>query len=117
MIWSIAHILMEKIKRGKDRVNIKKLKPEHGGEPAVTAGYIFKTDRLNYGEKGFQSKSGIEFAFEEPKEKDITPAQRAYLTNYVNEFEEALFSDNFSDPEQGYRKYIDVDSFIDYHWM
>jgi hypothetical protein len=112
-----VYILMEKIKRGKDRLNIKKLKPEHGGEPAITGGYIFKKDRLNHDEKGFRSRLGIEFAFEEPKERDITPAQRAYLTNYVNEFEEALFSERFSDPEHGYRKYIDVDSFIDYHWM
>jgi spore coat protein CotH len=59
----------------------------------------------------------VHFAYEEPKERDITPAQRAYLTNYVNEFEAVLVSESFSDPEHGYRKYIDVDSFVDYHWM
>ena len=35
----------------------------------------------------------------------------------VHEFERVLFSEHFGDPTNGYRNYIDVDSFIDYHWM
>ena len=34
--------------------------------------------------------------------------------NYFYEFESALASDQFKDPENGFRKYIDEDSFIDY---
>lgn len=112
-----VYIITEKIKRGKERVNIRKLKPEHYKEPDITGGYIFKRDRLNLGEQGFTSSKGISFAYEEPKESEISPAQKAYLTNYVNEFETVLFSERFADPEHGYRRYIDVDSFIDYHWM
>ena len=112
-----VYILMEKIKRGKHRLNIQKLRPEDSQEPEITGGYIFKKDRLNPGEHGFKSTQGIEFAFEEPKERDITPAQVQWLSNYVNEFERVLFNDNFADPVTGYAKYIDVDSFIDYHWM
>ena len=32
----------------------------------------------------------------------------------VDEFEEALSSDAFRDEETGYRRFIDVDSFVDY---
>jgi hypothetical protein len=112
-----VYILVEKIKRGKERLKIKRLKPQNDREPEITGGYIFKKDRVNAGEKGFLSSHRIEFAFEEPKERDITPAQKRWLTNFANEFEEVLFSRSFADPTNGYAKYIDVDSFVDYHWF
>ena len=37
-----------------------------------------------------------------------------YIKNFVNEFEDALFGSNFTNPTSGYAKYIDVDSFIDW---
>jgi hypothetical protein len=111
------YVLMEKIKRGKERVNVQKLRKEDAAEPNISGGYIFKKDRLNEGEEGFRSSKRIPFAYEEPKERDITSTQCQWLTNFVNEFEQVLFSENFRDLENGYAKYIDVDSFIDYHWM
>lgn len=118
------YVLLEKIKRGKHRLNIQKLPRDSFATFAtscsndfLSGGYIFKKDRLNPGEKGFISSVGMNFAYEEPKERDITPAQRQWLTNHINEFEAVLFGKNFSDPENGYAKYIDTDSFIDYHWM
>ncbi len=42
-------------------------------------------------------------------------AQFDYLRGYVDEFESALHSPSFDDPENGYASYIDVPSFIDMH--
>ena len=39
-----VYVFEEKIKRGKDRVNIQKLTPEDNSEPNITGGYIFKRD-------------------------------------------------------------------------
>ena len=111
------YILVEKIKRGRHRLDIEKLRPEDSKEPEISGGYIFKKDRVNVGESGFETSQGVRFAFEEPKEREITASQRTWLTNYVNEFERALFGKDFRDPTNGYAKYIDVASFIDYHWM
>ena len=44
-----------------------------------------------------------------------TPEQRNYIRGYVRAFERALFAPNFTDPVDGYRKYLDVDSFIDHY--
>uniref|UniRef100_UPI0025CF3C7E CotH kinase family protein n=1 Tax=uncultured Paraglaciecola sp. TaxID=1765024 RepID=UPI0025CF3C7E len=41
--------------------------------------------------------------------------QYDYIKSYINEFESALFSSNFTDPINGYAKYIDVDSFVDWY--
>lgn len=40
-------------------------------------------------------------------------AQKAWIANYMSEFEEALYRSNFTDSEEGYAKYIDENSFID----
>ena len=34
-----------------------------------------------------------------------------YISGFMNDFEAALYGDNFKDPENGYRKYIDVECF------
>src|SRR6478609_1144731 len=39
-----VYVLIEKIKRGKERVNIAKLTPENRSEPEITGGYIVKRD-------------------------------------------------------------------------
>src|SRR6185503_7809170 len=39
-----VYVLAEKIKRGKERVNIAKLHPEDSTEPDITGGYILKRD-------------------------------------------------------------------------
>ena len=36
------------------------------------------------------------------------------MRQHINEFETVLFSNNFADPDDGYRAYADVDSFIDW---
>lgn len=210
-----VYVLEEKIKRGKQRVPIQKLKPEDSAEPAITGGYIFKKDhsdnkwqgettpsvegrpggmggnsgnrygyptgpggfpadpagflpplggeerRVGRGEfregvrdgiafeeafrgpvqqlgpeggvvrprrrdfpgdmsmngdsDSFYTSQGNEFYFVEPKEDEITPAQKTWLRNHLNAFERALYGLDFKDPAKGYAAYIDVDSFIDHH--
>ena len=44
-----VHVFEERIKRGKSRVDIAKLKPEDGTEPSITGGYIFKKDHTDQG--------------------------------------------------------------------
>lgn len=111
------YILMEKIKRDVARVNITEMGPEDNEGSEVTGGYILKKDRLDPGDTGFSTSRGQVLGFVEPKEDEITPAQRAYITGYMNAFESSLYGDNFADPVDGYAKYIDVDSFIDHHIM
>lgn len=55
------------------------------------------------------------FYFQEPEPDELTGVQRAYLKDYVNRFESALYGPEFMDAKKGYRAFIDVDSFIDYH--
>lgn len=110
-----TYVLIEKIKRDKNRVNIAKLRPDDNTEPTITGGYIVKKDRLDPGDTGFYTSIGQQLAYVEPKEEEISAAQAAYLSGYFNAFEAALYGPNYTDPVVGYAKYLDVDSWIDQH--
>lgn len=66
-------------------------------------------------EETFRTSQGNEFFYVEPKDDEITPAQKTWLQRHLNEFERVLHGPNFKDPAKGYAAYIDVDSFIDHH--
>jgi len=110
-----VYIWMEKIKRNKDRVDIEALGLDDNTEPEITGGYIFKKDKLDSGEPTFNTSTGLQLIYVDPNGYDITEAQKSWLRSYIVEFESALNGPNFKDPNVGYAKYIDVDSFIDIH--
>jgi hypothetical protein len=88
----------------------------HKSWPATQLmGFKPQAGRLVATTNGFVSAKGNAFFYVEPKPEHITPAQRAWLSNYVNQFEAALYGPNFRDPTNGYAAFIDVDSFIDHH--
>ncbi len=109
-----VYVWMEKIKRHSDRVDVERLLPEHRDEPEISGGYIVKIDRLDPGDSGFNGGRQL-MAFVYPKEENITRSQRNWLRGYFDEFNRALRSVQFTDPENGYAKFIDVDSWIDHH--
>jgi hypothetical protein len=110
-----VYVLMEKIKRGENRVNITKLEPSDNAEPEITGGYIVKKDKLDPGDLTFSTSSGQSLIYLEPDRTEITQEQMDWIKNYLNEFESVLYGTNFTDPVNGYAGYIDVDSFIDNH--
>jgi hypothetical protein len=128
------YVLMEKIKRDKARVDVAKLRMETSSIDSISGGYILKIDKTAGGNSSGQSDysssnsftskydqsgrlsndSKIHFLFDYPKERNISEAQKKYITEYVHEFETAMTSPNFSDSNTGFRKFIDEQSFIEY---
>ena len=49
-----------------------------------------------------------------PKPEDLAPEQMQYIKQYVTDFENALNGPDFTDPDKGFRKFVDEESFIDY---
>ena len=114
------YVLMEKIKRDANRVNISKLLPTDIAGDQLTGGYIIKVDRDDgpgsYWTSPYLADDGssINFVFVYPQNGTIVPQQRAYIQSYIDTVENVLASSTFDDPINGYRKYIGVGSFIDY---
>lgn len=115
------YVLAEKIKRDNNRVNIAKLDSNDNAGDSLTGGYILQQNYWN-SFTSFQSNYSpidhpgfdVHFVYEYPKPDAISLQQKIYIATYVDSLEDALYSPNFSDTSTGYRKYLDVKSFIDY---
>jgi hypothetical protein len=115
-----TYILVEKIKRDDDRVDIAKLDSDDLAGDSVTGGYILRMDWLDNPvgfESNYNSQGGIPMFYQwyYPKAEKIKPQQATYIQNWMASFEEALFADNYTN-SQGvrYTDYIDVNSFTDF---
>tara|TARA_B100000214_G_scaffold108273_2_gene76336 strand:+ start:415 stop:1767 length:1353 start_codon:yes stop_codon:yes gene_type:complete len=125
-----VYVFMEKLKRDKNRIAIKKLENDDLDSINISGGYIIKIDKSddengeqvyndfnafisNY-KPNYATYQSIWFNYEYPKPKDIHNEQKQYINSYFDNFEKALSGINFKDSLSGYRKYIDVGSFIDF---
>ena len=119
-----SYLLIEQVRVDKHRVNITEMKPEDNAGEALTGGYLLELD-FHY-DNEFQwtdprghcdgMSRGIPFAVKSPDPEEITLSQKNYIKNYIAEVASTIYGENFADPENGYAKYLDVDSFVDY-WI
>ena len=139
-----VYILCEKIKRGENRLDIAKLKPTDNSGIDLTGGYIVRIDPAEGNEPYFTSDvpgitsmgggfgggfpggmggfgggfgggfNTVTWTYYYPKSDKITEEQQKYISNYIKTVEKVIQSDNFADPDEGYSKYISVQSFVDY---
>ncbi len=111
-----VYVLEEKIKRGRNRLDLGDA--QAGDGPADSPGsYLFKMDHVDPDEKGFHTERGLHFLYVQPKEREITREQSAWLINHLNQFERTLHSRAFAEPDEGYAKFLDIDAFIDHFWL
>ncbi len=109
--------LQEKVKNDNDRVDISKITPADTSGDNLTGGYIIKIDKTTgSGADTFVSSydSEVFFQFHDPEDYELLPIQKDYITNYVDSFETALMSPLFADPDSGFRKFADENSFINF---
>ncbi len=116
-------VLVEQVSEGKSRLNLK----DPGGEgDELTGGYLLEVDRKDEDHyfvskykpvRNDGSRVGIRyilFQYKFPDYEDMTPDQLAYIQGAIDRMEDALAADDYCNPETGYRRYLDVMSFIDY---
>jgi hypothetical protein len=119
-----VYLLMEKIKVAKDRVDIAELTPYDTTEPNISGGYIFKKDKDTAGDRNFSTTGGSGFPgqtlkIHDPLPRLITSQQLAWLTAYLRKMESALYAPDWRTRTgtNHYSHYLDVDSFVDQHWI
>ncbi|MBN2572740.1 MAG: CotH kinase family protein [Ignavibacteriales bacterium] len=118
-----VYVLLEKIKRDKNRVDIKKLEPQDSSGYKLTGGYIFKLDKTEGSEtdgwySNFVSEQpfnySIYYQYHYPKQEDIIIQQKNYIQNFVCNFENGIFSNQINDSFSEFLDIIDISSFIDF---
>ena len=120
-VYRGVYVLIEKIKRGKYRVNVSKLKETDVNGEDVTGGYIWAFDKTgtNTGgagsgpieKEGFNTSDGLNVILHYPKKENIQKQQEDYLKKYLNDLE-GLFKNGKNG--QGYENYVDMTSALDY---
>lgn len=115
-----VYVIMEKIERDKNRVDVAKLEPEEVEEPDVSGGYILRKDwwffeRPRYYFRTATYRDVLLHVY--PDGDRIASAQRTWIEGHFDRFEGVLQSDGFSHPLLGYSSFIDVGSFIDHHLL
>ncbi len=119
-----VYLLMDKHKRGEDRIDVARLEPDVDSEPEITGGYILKVDVVDEDEEPFQTAMGtpayypwIGLLHVYPRGDEITDAQHDWILDYLDGFEAALYGGEFDDPDGGYAAWVDVDSFVHYQLL
>jgi hypothetical protein len=122
-VYEGIYVLTEKIKRDKGRVDIAKLTTTDTSGDNLTGGYIIKidnsdgtgTDGWNSPDQALDRPGGYPYwIYDYPKPEDIVIQQKKYIQGFVKTVDSVLKGSKFADPVNGYRKYLDVASFIDY---
>jgi hypothetical protein len=96
-----------------NRVDIKEMKSTDISGENLTGGYLIEIDAYANEEiKWFTSNRGIPVTIKSPDEDDIASQQFNYIQSHFNQWETAVYSSNYKNPETGFRKYMDTETFI-----
>lgn len=116
-------LLSEKIEVGANRVDLAELTATTGGEPEISGGYMWKKDRDSAGDIIFTTSGGAGHGgqgmrIQEPKPREVSAAQLNWIRNYCNAFEASMYAADWTNRTVNhYWDYIDVDAFVDQHWI
>ena len=111
------YYLCEQIKIDENRVNVNEMSDTDVEGEAITGGYLMELDTYFDEVNKFKSEiRDLPYMFKEPDEEALNTQQFAYMQNYVNTLEKALYDDKLLAARE-YAEYIDVDSYIDWWFV
>ena len=118
-----VYVLMERIKINPGRVDVDPLLYSDTLDNHLTGGYIIKVDKTTSGgviawtspyTAQAPSIGPMYYQMHDPALNALHPDQFNYIKTYVNNWETALKSVHFANPQIGFRAFSDELSFIDF---
>lgn len=107
------YVMMESIDRDEQRVDIEKTDAN-----SAETSFIIQNNKPRPSDRILKSYGYENYLYDYPYmivypgRKNLTAAQQKYIEQTVSMFERSLYKE---DSKDDYRKYIDVDSFVDYY--
>ena len=100
-----TYLLCDKIKISDNRVNV-------GND-----GFLLEVDsKAEDGDVTFHVAHLTEpINIKEPEKTSVGDDTYNYITDFMSKADSVLYSDNFTDPDNGWQKYFDMDSFVDWY--
>ena len=94
------------------RVNITEQEYPLNESSDITGGYLFEAISSEY---NFSTPHGVPIRIHYPDEDEIEQRQRDYAQQFINNFEDRLYSDEFGDQDNGYRPLVDSVSLANWY--
>lgn len=110
--------LTDQVDIRKRRVNITEQPELVDASTNITGGYLLEIDDSAEDTEGssvFTTSRGVKITIKSPDEDVIVAKQTDYIKAHIQAFEDALFAENWTDPAQGYRKYLDLESLVQWY--
>lgn len=96
----------------KGRIAVDELVAADGANPdKISGGYVIETD---IHEGNHYSSHGLKMTYKYPDEEDYDGAQYDYITNFINQAEEAIYGADYKSSSKGWRKYLDEKTLADF---
>ena len=108
--------LSDQVQVNPGRVEVQELTASDAGDATkISGGYLLELDGFANGDPlWFTSPKGMKVSIKHPDDQDYAKEQVSWITNYFITVENALFSQDFKNPLTGWRKYIEMSSWVDY---
>ena len=106
--------LCDQVQVKPKRVEVDELSPNDLWLPEMSGGYFIEIDGYAYYEISWfmSSANNTPVRIRYPDDDEIVMQQYNYIKNQFNRLETALYSDDYSNLETGFRKYLDTETFI-----
>jgi len=120
--WGMSYVgvylLVESIVHGKNHVDVAALEPGDTLAPAITGGYILQVDRVGHDDDYFTMAGDSAMGHPDTVifwyPPHPAPPQKQWLIGYFDSLAAALPPAHSLEDRDGYARYIDVDSFVDF---
>lgn len=99
-----------------NRVDVEEQESDDTDPQTITGGYFVQEEVYARDEDGyFQTSYAGQYDVKYPDSEDINEQQKTYIRNYIQNYEDRLFSSAFRDPVNGYGAV--VDRFSQVNWQ
>lgn len=109
--------MSDQMEVAKGRIDLDKLVAADGSDPVkITGGHLIETN-IHHDEPypvSFTSSKGIYMDHKYPKDDDMDISQYKYIEDFIRKAEAALYSSDFTDPVNGWRKWFDEKTLADF---
>jgi len=122
-VYQGIYVLIEKIKRDKNRVDISTLTPTDISGDELTGGYLLRVDKFDGNDfpgwtatpvPTISGENNITFQYDDPAGDKLVNAQTTYIRNYMQTFQSSLTSLNFTNDQSGFKKYLDIPAALNF---
>jgi hypothetical protein len=113
-VYKGTYQLCDQIEVATERVMVEKMKITDIVAPEITGGYLLEMDAYASDElvwfESIQNKIPVTIKY--PKDDEIVESQKAYIKSHFEIMENAVYAANYTDNTNGFRKYIDLETFL-----